>query len=374
MEKSLYIHIPFCKSKCLYCNFYSVQYKDSIASEYVSALLKQISGLNDKFKSIYIGGGTPTILNNKLLHHLLFSLNKMLYSDGEFTVEANPDSLDDSKISMLLGEGVNRLSIGIQSFDDRILNKLGRIHNVKQAENSIYSAREIGFNNISIDLIFGIWEQTLSDWSSELAHAVKMPITHISCYSLTHEKNTPLNDLVEKGDVVPVDDKLSAEMYDVAMSYLPENGFCHYEVSNFAKENYFCRHNIHYWENNAYEALGASSVSYVNGIRQANVSDVQEYIERVYRGESTALYKEQLDIPQKAKETAALKIRTAEGIDYAWFKEKTGVEFLEIEKNVLSVLEDDGLIQYNRDEGKNKGIHLTKKGFLFCDSVSSSLL
>jgi oxygen-independent coproporphyrinogen-3 oxidase len=351
-----------------------MQYKDSIVSEYVAVLLKQISGLKEKFKSIYVGGGTPTILSDKLLYELLNSLSKLRSGDCEFTVEANPDSLDSGKLSILSGEGVNRISIGIQSLDDRILNKLGRIHNAAQAENAVYIAKEKGFNDISIDLIFGIWGQTLSDWSNELKRAVKMPITHISCYSLNCEKNTPLHDLVEDGTVVLCDDKLSADMYEYTIDYLPANGFCQYEVSNFAKENHCCRHNIHYWENNSYEALGPSSVSYVDGIRQANVSDIQEYIERVNRGESTALYREQLELPQKAKETAALKIRTADGIDYLWFKKKTGFEFLEIEKNVLYGLEDDGLIQYNKDNGKNKGIHLTKKGFLFCDSVSSSLL
>jgi oxygen-independent coproporphyrinogen-3 oxidase len=373
-EVSLYIHIPFCRNKCIYCNFYSEYYKESAVSYYIPALLKQIAEIKTRFKSIYVGGGTPTVLPAKYLYKLLRSLKPLMSDCCEFTVEANPESLDDEKLSILKYEGVNRLSIGVQSFNINNLKKMGRIHDVLQAENAVTKAKEKGFNNINIDLIFGVWGETMDEWTRDLECAVKLPVTHLSCYSMICEKNTPLMRLVENGSIRLSEDDLPAEMYRFAIDYLPEQGFCHYEVSNFAKDNYVCGHNMHYWENNSYMAIGPSSVSYLNGVRQANISDVFEYIERVNKGASTVLYSERLESLQKAKETAALKIRTASGIDWMWFERKTGFEFLNIEKNAISELEGDGLIKYNKQDGEIKGVHLTKKGFMFCDTVSSALL
>lgn len=355
MPQSLYIHIPFCKKKCLYCDFYSVAHESAIVKTYVSALASQINQINSSFSTIYIGGGTPTILDENLLEKLLSSLNNKIKKDTEFTVEANPESLTPQKIDLFLRYKVNRLSIGVQSLDDEKLKKLGRLHDVKTALTAIRNAKNSGFKNISIDLIFGLWDEKLDDWKEELKKAVSLPIKHLSCYALSYEKKTPLYKKIKNKEIVPLGDILAAKMFKYAIDYLPPKGFLHYEVSNFSKRDYECRHNLNYWQNNEYIGIGSGAVSYVNGERTKNIG--------------TKIFREKLSAEKKAKETAALKIRTKEGIDFAWFKEKTGFDVKELVGDSLGYLLKNNLIRIN-----NKKVRLTKKGFLFCDTVSSSFL
>jgi len=371
---SLYIHIPFCRKKCLYCDFCSVTYNESLAADYVNVLCSQINGLQESFSTIYIGGGTPTVLGNNLLVQLLKSLKKLVFADTEFTVEANPESLNEKAIDILLNTGVNRLSIGVQSFNDDTLKKLGRIHNAQTAYEAVTKASKRGFKNISIDLMFGAWDETIEDWEEELKKAVSLPVQHISTYSLTYEKNTPLCMRKEKGQIQPLENETIAEMYEHAIDYLEDNGFKHYEISNFAKEGFSCRHNLNYWENSPYRGLGISAVSYSEGIRKENITDTLEYIKRVRSGEDIIQFQEKLSNDRRAKETAAVKIRTKKGIDFAWFKKKTGFDFLVLEHEPIASLREKELIDYTRIDGTIKGVSLTKKGFLFCDSVSSELL
>ena len=374
MAPSLYIHIPFCVKKCGYCDFYSINYDAGLASAYVDALVGQMGGIGCRVSTIFIGGGTPTALSAPLLKKLLRGAARSAARNAEFTVEANPESLDAGKLSLLLDEGVNRLSIGVQSFNDAKLKKLGRIHNAKKAADAVMLSKKKGFDDLNIDLIFGAPGETLDGYSAELARAVKLPVTHISCYGLTYEKGTPLYNARKRGEVIPVDEECSARMYSFVIGYLPGHGFRHYEVSNFAKKGFECRHNLNYWRNDEYIGLGPSAVSYIGGVRKRHLPDVREYIKRVKAGKSTIVSSERLAGDRKAKETAAVKIRTAEGIDFNWFKKKTGFELGELEADALRKLSVWGLIKYKKINGKAGGISLTKKGFLFCDTVSSGLL
>ena len=371
---SLYIHVPFCKRKCIYCNFYSCIYGANIAASFIDVLISQLKELKRPVYSVYIGGGTPSALDCNLLEKLFLVLKDLSIISGEFTVEANPESLDGDKIKLLRNFGVNRLSIGVQSLDERKLKRLGRIHTVAKAREAVSLARKSGFENISADLIFGVWGETLENWKKELDEATRLNVTHISCYELTYEKGTPLYSAAANTSVLPLDDEISAAMYEAAIDTLDLRGFKQYEVSNFAKRGYESRHNQNYWENNPYIGLGPSAVSYLDGVRARNLSDVKEYVARFNLGRSLIEFSEKLSPVKNAKETAAVKIRTREGIDFDWFRNKTGFDLCELERNALPKLLEDGLIKYKKEKDMKTGICLKRKGFLFCDTVSAALL
>jgi len=371
---SLYIHIPFCRKKCLYCGFYSTTYDKNLASDYIKAIEKEIDRLEGKFSTIYIGGGTPTVLELDLLKSLLKKLHKHLLPGTEFTIEANPESLTKEKIKLFLNSGINRISVGIQSFNDAKLKKLSRIHDAKKAKEVVLLAFKNGFKNISIDLIFGVYGESLNDWQKELSVAAKLPIKHISCYGLTYERNTPLLSLLEQGKVQKINDDTEARMYKTAMEFLPENDFRQYEISNFAKKGFECRHNLSYWDNDEYFGLGASAVSYIDGRRSQNILDIYEYTGRAIRGVSVIATSEKLSKRKSAGETAAVKIRTSTGIDLEWFKEKTGFDILETKRKSIEKMTEQGLLKYIKKNNNISAVKLTKKGFIFCDIVSSQLL
>ncbi len=395
MADSLYIHIPFCMRKCVYCDFYSTIYDPRLASSYIDVLVDQVHALEGQFAAIYVGGGTPTALDNKPLERLLKAVQAKSGSGPEFTVEANPESVDDDKVKLLLGCGVNRLSIGIQSLDERKLKRLGRIHNARKGREAVRLAAKRGFANISADLIFGVWGERQEDWARELDEVTGMAVTHLSCYSLAYEKATPLFAALKNKSVVPLEDDLVARMYEEAIGRLSVRGFKQYEVSNFAKRGFECRHNLNYWDNASYIGLGASAVSYRDGARSKNVASVQEFIARSEGGRPLEESSEKLSPVRRAKETAAVKIRTRGGIDFGWFKAKTGYDFLELERKAVSGLLEKDLIKYTYtpkpavgnchceaaklpkqsiSQPVPAGIALKRKGFLFCDTVSSTLL
>ncbi|MBN1526649.1 MAG: radical SAM family heme chaperone HemW [Candidatus Omnitrophica bacterium] len=374
MEKALYIHIPFCRRKCVYCAFHSVVYDERTAASYISALTDQIEKLNSPFATVYIGGGTPTALDMPLLEKLLAPIKRFLPAISEFTVEANPESLTDEKMALFLESGVNRLSIGVQSMREQKLKKLGRLHSARQAIDAVRRANKRGFKNINIDLIYGVWGEEVDSWKKEIREAVELPVTHISCYGLTYEKETPLWEAVRNSSVKPLEDDAAAAMYELAIDSLALRGFKQYEVSNFAKEGFGCRHNLTYWSNDPYVGLGASAVSYKDGSREENLSDIDEYIRRCGEGKTLIVSSEKLPPAKRAKETAAVKIRTKEGIDFEWFRQKTGFDFMELEKNALPELVENGLLKYRKEGNVPMGISLKRKGFLLCDSVSSSFL
>jgi oxygen-independent coproporphyrinogen III oxidase len=374
MAPALYIHIPLCRRKCTYCNFYSDIYDPDTASSYIDVLADEIARLEIRPPSIYVGGGTPTVLDNKLLERLLKSMQSLCGPDTEFTFEANPESIDPKKLKFLADYGVNRLSIGVQSLDERKLKNLGRIHSVEKALESPSIAERCGFRNINMDLMFGVWREKADSWKTELDRAVKLPVTHISCYELTYEKGTPLYNALQAKTLEPLEDSVTAIMYETAIDILSLRGFKQYEVSNFAKIGFECRHNLNYWDNNEYIGLGPSGVSYIDGVRSKRVSDTGEYIRRARENKSFIESSERLSPPARAKETAAVKIRTREGIDFRWFREKTGYDFRELEKKALPKLLEQGLVKYKKAGDTVTGVCLKRKGFLFCDTVSSALI
>ena len=340
----------------------------------MDVIISQLKSLPQSVHSIYIGGGTPSALPQKLFEKLLLKLKMFSVKSGQFTVEANPESLDAEKIRLMLDLGVNRLSIGVQSLDERKLKKLGRIHTCAKAKETVNLAYKMGFKNISVDLMFGIWDEELISWKRELDEIALLPITHVSCYELTYEKGTPLYFALSNKSVLPLDDEITSAMYEAAIDTLALGGFKQYEVSNFSKLGFESKHNMHYWQNNPYIGLGPSAVSYIGGIRFRNVSDVNEYINRFEADKSLTEFSEKLSPVRSARETAAVKIRTKDGVDFKWFKMRTGFDFLELEKKALPALIEQGLIKYKRKGDRITGIALKRKGFLFCDTVSIAFL
>lgn len=310
----------------------------------------------------------------KLLKKILLSLKKFSGKSIEFTIEANPESLTSDRMSLFLDEGVNRISIGVQSFNDAKLKRLGRLHDALLAVKTIVEARKRGFENISIDLIFGTWDETMPEWKEDLKKAAGLPITHISCYNLTYEPGSRIKECVKAGSIAPLSEEASADMYNFAISYLADKGFAQYEISNFSKPGFRCKHNYTYWNNDSYTGLGPSAVSYIKGVRREFIPDISEYIRKVMSGLEPAGPSEKLPPEESAKETAAVRIRTMEGIDFGWFRKKTGFELPLLESEALPKLIADGLVEYIGPGPDAQGVRLTPKGILFCDTVSSAFL
>ncbi len=289
------------------------------------------------------------------------NLKTKLSEYPEYTVEANPESVNGEKLRIFAEGGVNRLSIGVQSFNDAKLKKLGRIHDSLSAKEAVCLAQKTGFQNINIDLMFGVRGETFDDWKKDLEEAVSLPVRHISCYCL---------DWI--GNEATEDD--AAQMYGYAIDFLTGKGFAQYEISNFAKKDFSCRHNLTYWNNDDYTGLGASAVSYSGGSREENTADIADYIKKAGSGTSVAASGEKLDKAARAKETAAIKIRMMEGINFKWFKKKTGYDLPDIEKDAIRGLFEKGLIEYLETKNGRSGIVLTRKGILLCDVVSSAFM
>ncbi len=277
----LYIHIPFCIQKCKYCDFVSYTGKNEIADAYIDALEREAAEYKGRsVDTIFIGGGTPTALTARQLRRVCamcfdsFDVNK----GYEFTVEANPGTIDEEKITALLEGGVNRVSVGVQSFNNAELRKIGRIHNAKTAYNTICSLKKSGFSNISLDLMLSLPLQTRESIADTLKTAVSLPVKHISAYSLMIEENTPLWREYKSGSLSIPDEDTEREIYWYTVCFLRANGFFQYEISNFAAEGYECRHNVNYWRCGEYAGLGAASHSHMNGKRYSNAPEPERYI------------------------------------------------------------------------------------------------
>lgn len=290
--KGLYIHIPFCVQKCKYCDFVSFPDSESYHDKYIEALICEAENYSgSEFDSVFIGGGTPTVLGEHLLERLLAAINEKfrLSADCEFSVEANPKTLTAEKLGILQNGGVNRLSIGVQSFNDDELRRLGRIHSAKDAYNTVYMAKEYGFDNINIDLMSALPEQTGEKLMYSLKTAVELEPAHISCYSLILEDGTPFAAEYDSGKLIVPDEDTDRMMYRDTCEYLKRCGYNRYEISNFAKPEYECRHNIKYWSCDEYIGLGIAAHSYSDKTRFYNTCDLRDYINGNYRGGENAL-------------------------------------------------------------------------------------
>ncbi|MDD6483206.1 MAG: radical SAM family heme chaperone HemW [Clostridiales bacterium] len=319
--KGIYIHIPFCKSKCSYCDFVSFPGREDVFDAYIDAVIREMHEYEgESADTVFIGGGTPTVLGEKQLARLLKAVGSVfkLSPDTEFTVEANPGTLFADKLAVMLDGGVNRLSIGVQSFDDGELRKIGRIHSAKTAYDTVNTAHKAGFSNISIDLMSALPMQSRKTLLKSLQTALELPLTHISVYSLIIEEGTPLaRDFAEGRFSLPDEDE-DREMYHMTVELLEKNGFAQYEISNFAKPGYCCAHNIKYWKCREYIGLGAAAHSYIGKTRSFNPSGIEEYISGV-KGKGT-----DLDRNDEISEFMMLGLRMNEGVSEAEFKARFG--------------------------------------------------
>ncbi len=354
---AVYIHIPYCLNKCNYCDFYSLKIDEDETRAFTLALLEEIkhNSSNIKAKTLYLGGGTPTSLPTPLLKKIIESARQSfsLPISAELTVEANPETLDEEKLNMLIQVGVNRLSIGVQSFNDDLLRFLGRIHSAEKARSAIRKAKELGFENINIDLLFAIPGQSLDDWRRTLEETLSYEVTHISCYSLTFEKGTRLWKDWQMGKIQPLEEELSAEMFEEAHRMLTSRGFAHYEISNYALPGYECRHNLCYWRGEPYLGLGPYAVSFFPPHRLRNPS-LKGYL----KGKQ-AKVEEVVDEEERKKERLMLALRLSEGIEKSMLRENPLVEEMLRE----------GLM-----EERGRRVRLTLKGMLVYNSIVSNLL
>lgn len=372
---SLYIHIPFCVRKCLYCGFYSTAYASKPANNYLDALGLEAALYRDRFRDIvfetvYLGGGTPTALTLEQLSRTI-SLIKEHFTiavNAEFTVEANPGTLTERKLEFLRTQGVNRLSIGVQSFSDDVLVKLGRIHTAREAVDAVTNARNAGFTNISIDLIYGVPGQTPATWNETLRRTVDLGTEHLSAYSLSYDEGTAFTKEARAGRLVPMADEEVAALYEAAIDVLSRAGYTHYEISNFAAPGFECRHNMNYWNRGEYLGLGPGAWSFVAGRRHANIADVHDYYRRLGVREPVVAYEEFPDRAQAANEAFMLGLRTNRGTDHARYAESLAPEARLHFSVEITRLENAGLLYET-----NGRLRLTDHGMFVSDEVLAKL-
>jgi len=385
---SLYVHIPFCEHKCIYCDFYSIAPQETpirqraLVQQFLDALKSEIGQRRqeDRFRvpyeTVFFGGGTPSLLSPSSLAEILDVLASAftIQADAEVTLETNPGTVNGEKLKDFRGAGVNRLSIGIQSFHDDELRFLTRIHSSGQGRQCVQDARRAGFENISLDLIFALPLQTSERWASSLRQAVGLGPAHISCYSLIVEPNTPLSNMVNNGRVVPVNTDRDAELYEFTIHFLRSHGYQQYEVSNFAQPGFKSRHNINYWNHSNYLGLGPSAHSFWRSggapgaaERWWNIASVPAYADSLWRRVLPVAGREELTLEQLIREEVFLGLRS-EGIDVAGFRKRYGRDLLVEQKSRVETLLDEGMAVV--EDGMLK---LTSKGYLVCDEISASL-
>lgn len=365
MDKlGLYIHIPFCIGKCYYCDFYSITDKKYIAL-YINALCKDIEKYQNKaFTSIYIGGGSPSLLDTETITKLFNGLNKLnLLNIEEVTIEANPSQITAEKLACYLKLGINRISVGVQSFNTKILKNIGRIHTGEAAINAVKLAKSAGFENISVDLIYGLPGESILDVTDDIKQAADLNIEHISAYSLMLEENTLLYDLVADKKINLPTDETVEEMYDIVNQELPALGYNRYEVSNYAKNNYECKHNLLYWSDFPYIGLGAAAASFVDNIRYKNNCSVEEYIYKINRNFEVNIMEDRTK-NDAIFEYIFLSLRKVIGLKKQDFQNKFNINFEKEFKSEIQELKKLNLLRENEDY-----IYLTPKGFKVSNMV-----
>lgn len=354
MINSLYVHIPFCVKKCLYCDFNSYANRE-LEDLYIDSLVNEIGKIEqNKFGTIFIGGGTPTILSISNLEKLLKSLKA--FSPDEYTIEANPGTIDDEKLKLLKHYGVNRISMGLQAWQDRLLKGLGRIHTIEDFLKSYNLIRKNGFKNVNIDLMFDIPDQSFEDWKETIENVILLKPEHLSCYSLIIEEGTPFYNLYEKGKLNLVDEVDERKMYYYAIERMEKEGLKQYEISNFSREGYECKHNITYWMDEKYIGVGAGAHSYVDNTRYNNFRDIKKYIDGINNG-SAVEEKNIVSFNDEISEFMFMGLRMTDGISKKRFKSRFRSDIKEIYSDELNKCIKEGLIEENKE-----CIRLTKRG------------
>ena len=383
-EFGLYIHIPFCRQKCFYCDFPSFAGREKKIDRYLQALeqefalLRQrlypkdnVRDIKSKFapRTIYIGGGTPTALNAHQLEKLLEIVQKYVAVAEEFTVEMNPGTVDREKLLLLQQAGVNRLSVGVQSFDDHCLKKIGRIHTAQEAVDTIELAHNLGFDNISLDLIYGLPQQDREILTKSVERALTLPVQHISIYGLQLEEGTAFQRMADMGKLHLPTDELVEAMHDYIVEKLPEAGYQRYEISNYALPGYESKHNLSYWQDVEYLGLGSGAHSYWQGTRYENPSSIDDYISALEAGKLPATLEEQVDRQAHMEEYCFLGLRTAAGIDKNLFQQKFGVDLFTVYGRTIEKLMAQDLLQHTA-----RGIALTPLGMKYGNQVFGEFL
>lgn len=366
LPAALYIHIPFCKSKCLYCDFPSFSCMENLMEGYSIALARDIRSIGDtEIKTIFIGGGTPTYLSLKAWQNISKALSDLnLGKNIEFTVEGNPGTFTEEKLKFLKGIGVNRLSIGLQAWQDDILKRLGRIHTLYEFLKSYKLARKLQFSNINIDLMFGLPGQNISEWKDTLKNVIYLNPEHISCYSLIVEEGTPFYDMYEKGELNLPEEDEEREMYDFAVDFLGENGYKQYEISNFSKKGMSCKHNLVYWNLQPYIGCGVSANSYLNGCRYRKCKDIEQYIQESAKNDFLKFDFHRNSVKDDMEEFIFMGLRKIEGISMSEFKNRFNTDIYNIYESVI-----DKHIRYGTLIKNGDRLYLSKRGIQVSNSV-----
>ena len=373
---SLYIHIPFCKSRCIYCDFYSTT-SLPLRQRYVEALCKEMETrkeyLNGEcINSIYFGGGTPSQLDTKqlaLIIHHIYNVYEIA-PNAEITIEMNPDDVTDEYIQELRILPFNRISLGIQTFNNKRLRFINRRHSAEQAIDAIHLLQKNGYDNISMDLMFGFPEQSIEEWDFDIQQALLLNVQHISAYSLMYEEGTVLYSLLEKGCIREIDEETSLEMYRHLIGRLNLAGFKHYEISNFCLPNYHSRHNSGYWNHTPYLGLGAAAHSFDGHSRHWNVSDIYSYINGI-ENDKNVLSTEDLTDDQQYNEQIMTRLRTAEGLDLEKLRKNCGNKRYEYCLETAQKYLDDGTLILN---SKTQILSLSKEGIYISNQIMADLM
>ncbi len=367
----LYVHVPFCPRKCGYCDFYSTVPAGDECERLIWALLAELdrafTARSDlRVETIFVGGGTPTFLPVPALERLLARLGRIAVDHGvtEFTVEANPGSLGRDRASVLRANGVNRVSMGAQSFNEAELAVLDRVHSPADIAAGAEVVHRAGFEHFNLDLIFGIPGQTPATWRESLQRAIRLGPDHLACYGLTFEPGTPLHDRLVQGRLLRVAEEMEAELYTAGVAELGAAGFEHYEISNFARPGCRCWHNLRYWHNLPVLGVGPAAASYLDGRRWRNLPDAAEYLRRMAAAEPIAVDEERLSPAERAGETAMLMLRLVEGIGCDEFRALTGFDAERLFAEAVARHAGSGRLIVERGR-----IRLTDEGRLMADSV-----
>lgn len=370
----IYVHIPFCKQKCKYCDFVSFKCAEDIMEDYFDCLIQEITEKSSEIANsdvcidtIYIGGGTPSIVPAEKIEMVIEAIKKnyKLIQSPEITIEVNPGTVDEEKLQRYYDAGINRISMGLQSTNDKLLKMLGRIHNYKQFEATYNSAREVGFKNINVDLMIGLPMQTISDVSDSLEKIIKKSPEHISVYSLILEENTILYEQIEHGELTLPSEELEREMYWKVKEELEHSGYNHYEISNFSKPGFNSKHNTNCWDQKSYLGFGVAAHSYYDGMRYSNIESLKKYVQNYKNGETVynVVFHEKQDKESMMKEFMLLGLRKIGGVRVSEFKKKFTQNPLYVFRNELNKLSSEGLIEVLADEIKltDKGIDLANQ-------------
>ncbi|CAM4302063.1 radical SAM family heme chaperone HemW [Listeria booriae] len=373
---AVYIHIPFCEHICYYCDFNKVFLEGQPVDEYVDLLIKEMEMVTKRHtmspvETVFVGGGTPTTLNEAQLAKLCSSISRLfpMTENAEFSFEANPGDLSISKLQVMKDYGVNRLSMGVQSFNNELLKKIGRIHTVDDVYQSVNNAKQVGFENVSIDLIFSLPGQTEADFEDTLTKALDLDLPHYSAYSLIIEPKTIFYNLMQKGKLILPGEDAEANMYEKLMSTMEKHGRKQYEISNFAKPGYESRHNIVYWSNEHYFGFGAGAHGYIGETRYANYGPLKKYMQPLQNGDLPTFQQKELSLKEKMEEEMFLGLRKVAGVNKAHFQAKFGQSLDATFANAIDKTIEKGWL-----ESTPESVRLTRRGRFLGNNVFQEFL